>query len=277
MNIRPDEVNRITIDRFTSASGAYVSLLCTRFERGYNVLHIVVLDAATRRVRKIVALDRHQGVAWKQWEQWRQQFAYKRDGTTYETDAPQDLSEIHWSPPILIKGDLEVLKMRPTNSSIYVRDITPVDEVTARAEAAGIRAVVADENKPKPTMGIIIKMGPDPFLYEQGYNVGDIVMFSRFVGGEFTESGHTYRYVQPQNIIGYRKPEDGLEDILPPNLPQEMIDWANQLLPTLVQIAEAKPIEVNTTRTLYPGQMVQLSEDQIAQLNHNGHLGGARE
>jgi co-chaperonin GroES (HSP10) len=252
VNIRPDEVNAIAIDRFSSASGLFVSILTTRFERGYNVFHIVTFAAASSRVLKVLRIGRSVTGAKRIWEDWKQKFGVQPSDSVYETDAPRDLSEILWSPPILIKEDLLLinLKMRPVGLNIFVRDITPVDEVTRRAEQVGIKAVVSEENKPRPTTGIVISWGESLKLAEGDFDVGDIVMFSRHAGGEFTENGYTYRYIQLHNIIGWRKASDGIDDILPPHLPQEMIDWANALLPTLVRIAESKPIEPVTSEFL---------------------------
>jgi co-chaperonin GroES (HSP10) len=256
MIIRPDELNRIAIDKFVSLSGLYVSIFCHRYEPKKGILtsyYIVTAIAASRRVVKVVQLPGNFKIAEAMWNDFKQMMTSARDGAVYETDAPEGLHEILWSPPILIQEDLFVLKLRPVGFNIFVRDITPVDEVTARAAEANLTVIVSEENKPMPTMGIVLKItakGVNPLLDESGIDVGDIVMFNRHAGGPFTEANYTYRHIQLHEILGYRKPEDGLEDVLPPNLPQEMIDWAKQLLATLVPIAESKPIEVVTTEIL---------------------------
>jgi co-chaperonin GroES (HSP10) len=75
--------------------------------------------------------------------------------------------------------------------------------------------VVAEENKPKPTMAVVLKVGDDPLAREL-YKEGDIVMFSKYAGNTFSESGEQYRSLELHEIIGSRDPADGLEDLQPP-------------------------------------------------------------
>jgi co-chaperonin GroES (HSP10) len=132
---------------------------------------------------------------------------------------------------------------------MFVRDITPVDEVTLRAEKIGIQAVVAEENQPRPSMAVIINLGPSPLLHEE-FTVGDIVMFRTHAGGTFMEAGYEYRYLQHHEIIGSRSPDDGLDDLLPPNITNEMIQWANDLKRTLDVVAARQPLMPITTKSL---------------------------
>lgn len=264
MLIRPDEINRVAIDRFVSASGLWLSILASRCERGVNVYYIVLVAAATRKVRKVVrvAID-NPTIAKIMWEDWRNQFGSKDPNRVYEDDIPAGLRPIRWSPPLFIQEDLQVLKLSPRGSHIFVREITPVDEVTARAEAAGLQVMISAENQPPPTMGIVIKLGPDPLLKEE-LRVGDIVMFGRHAGNTFTESNNVYRYMQLHEIIGSRNPEEGLDDLLPPNITADMIQWANDLKRSLDVIAARQPLEPVTT-------------DKLFGKDRNGKLGAVAE
>lgn len=258
IRILPDEINRIAVDRFTSASGLWQSLLCCRYEPrqldGQAVIHgwyIVIVTAATRRVRKVVRIGRDDPtLAYRYWESWKDCFGSPRPGAVYEDAGPSGLSERKISPPIFIPEDLEVLKWEPCHGQIFVREITPVDEVTARAEAAGLHAVVSEDHMPPPTTGIILKMGEDPLLHEK-LKPGYIVMFSRYAGSLFTEGGSSYRHIEYHNVIGFRRPEDGLDDILPESVTAEMIQWANDLKKTIDRIASRKPLQPLTTTNVF--------------------------
>jgi hypothetical protein len=248
----------IVVDRFPSASGLWTSALCSSYEPCQTrdgVAHvrawfIAILTSGTHRVRKLVRIGWDDPtMAYLAWERWKQVFGYPRPGAVYETDGPSGLAERQISPPILIEEDLLVLKWEPCGGQIFVREITPVDEVTARAEAAGLHAVVSDDHIPPKTTGIILKLGEDPLLHEK-LRVGYIVMFSRFAGSQFTEAGNSYRHIQYQHVIGFRRPEDGIDDILPATITEDMIRWANDLKQTLDIIASRKVLQPLTTRTV---------------------------
>jgi len=266
--LRGDEIDRIAVDRFPSASGRWTSLLCCRYEpmetpdgnMGLMAWFIVIMTSGTRRVRKVVRVcwdDPDE--AYRAWELWKQQFGCRRPGAIYEDDMPSGLREPQLSPPIFIPEDLTVLKWEPCAGNIFIREITPIDEVTARAEAAGIHAVVAEEHMPAPTTGIVLKLGEDPLLHER-LKPGYIVMFSRYAGSQFTEGGSSYRHIEYQHVIGFRRPEDGLDDILPASITPEMIQWAKDLKVTIDAIASRKPLQALTTKTVFDEDAVTDSE-----------------
>ena len=218
MIIRPDEVQKIEHDRFTSMSGKWLCLLCSSYEPHRNNLrayYVVIILAATQRVRKVVRL----GYSWKKaeprWEDFKQIMTVPSEHD-YEDEIPTGLSEAVFSWPIINEEDQQMaLKMRPRGGRIFARDITPVDEVTVRAEQAGLVAVVAEENKPRATMAIVVAVGEDP-LAQELYREGQIVMFSKFAGHTFMEAGQSYRVLELHEIIGVREPEEGVEDLMPP-------------------------------------------------------------
>jgi len=219
MIIRDDELDSIAIDRFVSASGRWLSLLCERYEGTPSALrgfYIVIATADTKRVRMVkrIAFD-NPDEADRVWETWRAIFGGPT-ARTYEDDVPSGLDEFKViSPPHPIEEDQAmILKMRPRGARLFVRDITPVDEVTARAEAAGLAVVVAEEHKPKPTTAVVLAVGEDPLareLYQPGY----IVMFSRYAGQTFQDvpGGPTYRSLELHEIIGCRDPAAEMEDL----------------------------------------------------------------
>lgn len=233
MHIREDEIQKIGIDRFVSTSGLWLCVLAERFEPtspGMKGYYIVVATADTRRVRKVVCIGHEPGAAYVLWEAWKQKFT--APAQFQESDIPTGLDfEFKPSWPIINEEDRQMsLKLRPMGARMFVREITPVDEVTARAEAAGLVAVVAEENKPRPTMGIIIALGDDPFLVDRGFKIGSIVMFSKHSGSTFSEAGQQYRSLDHHEIIGMRDAEKGIEDLLPPppNALEKVMAIANE-------------------------------------------------
>lgn len=221
MIVHTDQINMIPLDEFTSLSGLWHCVLAQRFEasEGANAYYMVTYYAGTNRVRYIhqFSID-DELLAYQKWEDWRRLFGAPTPDAVYEDEAPPAATPIKMSPPYPIPEDETVLKMRPQGDHIFIRDITPVDEITARAQAVGIVAIVNEENKPRPTCGMVLKVGPDP-LAQELYKEGDIVMFSRHAGHTFNEAGQTYRAIQLHEIIGSRDPKEGVEDLIWPTLP----------------------------------------------------------
>lgn len=82
---------------------------------------------------------------------------------------------------------------------ILVKDVDPVDEVQAWAQRTGLHAVTYDQNRPKPTEGIVLGVGGDPLVQEE-VQVGDHVFFSKFAGHNVYEEGEEYRSVEFQEV-----------------------------------------------------------------------------
>jgi len=218
MLLRPDQTRMVPLEEFTSTSGLWKSILACRYEAALNgntCYYCVIFHAGTNKIKKIVRFSiGDEALAYQKWFDWQEIFGGKPD-TEYEEDMPTGLSELRYSPPFKIPEDDAVLKMKPCGARLFVRDITPIDEVTARAEKVGLAVVVAEENKPKPTMGIVLKVGEDP-LAQELYEEGQLVMFSRYAGNTFMEAGEQYRSLELHEIIGVRDPADGIEDLTPP-------------------------------------------------------------
>jgi co-chaperonin GroES (HSP10) len=81
-----------------------------------------------------------------------------------------------------------------------------VDEVTARMSAAGLHAVVLDENVPKPTEGRVVAVGSDPMVQEL-IQVGNVVTFSKYAGHHQIVEGRTYRSLEFREIIACIRPK----------------------------------------------------------------------
>jgi len=216
MNIRNDQLQTIPIDQFVSASGRWVSIFTECYQPQHGELRayfIVIVHAGTNRIRLMKPLGFDRVEAEGKWIGWSQLFSQKSQDV-YEDDIPSGLHEFKISPPYLIEKDAPMLKWKPKGARINVRDITPVDEVTARAEAAGIIPVIDDAHKPRPTTGIVLAVGEDP-LAQELYKVGDLVMFSPHAGNTFMVEGQQYRNLELHEIINALPRQEGMEDIMP--------------------------------------------------------------
>src|SRR5215831_16862406 len=215
--LRPDQIHMVPLDEFVSASGLWKCVLASRFEaklNGATAYYMVVFYAGTNRVRKIVRFSiGDEMLAFSKWQDWKNVFQFAPPGAVYEEDTPDALSVMTFSPPFLTEEE-KLLKLRPRGARIFVRDVTPVDEITKRAEAVGLVAVVSEEHKPRPTLGIVVALGEDPLVAEL-YKLGDIIMFSKHAGQTFNEAGQTYRILELQEIVGIRDAADGVEDLMP--------------------------------------------------------------
>ena len=227
MNLRGDKLHTIPIDSFVSASGRWVSIFTESYIpqashlRGY---FIVIIGAGTSTIRMVKLLGFDDRVAAEgKWLGWKQLFGEKPLESVYEDDLPSGLSEFTISPPYLISEDESVLRMKPRGARLFLREITPVDEVTARAAAANLHVVIDDAHKPRPTTGIVLAIGEDPLVQEL-YKVGDIVMYSPHAGMAFRSDNEDYRSLEWHEIIGVQDREDITPDPLlrqPPWPPPE--------------------------------------------------------
>jgi len=214
MNLRSDKLQTIPIDQFVSASGRWVSFFteCYLPQQGELRAHfIVIVHAGTNRIRLVKPLGYDRIEAEGKWIGWSQLFSQKSH-EVYEDDVPSGLNELKISPPYLIPEDESMLKAKPRGARINVRDITPIDAVTARAQAAGIIPVIDDAHKPRPTTGIVVAVGEDPLIQEL-YKPGDIVMFSPHAGSTFMMNGQQYRSLEMHEIMNVLEEEEGMEDI----------------------------------------------------------------
>jgi co-chaperonin GroES (HSP10) len=96
------------------------------------------------------------------------------------------------------------MKLMPVGPRIFVEEITPTDDIVARASAAGLHAVVLDENKPMATEGIVVAIGTDPLIREI-VQEGDHVFFNRLAGNYQYYQGKKYRVLTVDDITSVEK------------------------------------------------------------------------
>ncbi len=73
------------------------------------------------------------------------------------------------------------------------------EEVTTTA--SGI--ILPDNAKEKPLQGKVLAVGPD--AQEEGINVGDTVVFGKYVGSEITLEDSEYLILNSDDILGLLK------------------------------------------------------------------------
>lgn len=105
---------------------------------------------------------------------------------------------------------------KPVGARILVKDEIPLDDYTARAQKAGLVAVVYEQNLPKPTTGLVVAIGGDPFIGECGVEVGKKVMFGRHAGTRVLLEGEEYRSLDIHEVIMVLEPQQSAQVQLPP-------------------------------------------------------------
>jgi co-chaperonin GroES (HSP10) len=178
-------INSTVLDKAVSTSGKYTSFLVSNS----STLYILVIKDT--KLCKVVEISNKR--AWEDWKASLQSPAQEEEPTMAE-EIGRLLPRLPHEP---------VLKTRPRGARIFVRPIQPVDEVTARAEAAGIIPVVDERHKPRPTTGIVVAIGEDP-LAQELYHLGDIVVYGAYAGDVIMEDGQEYRALGLHEIIGVR-------------------------------------------------------------------------
>lgn len=208
MLIKPDTLGSIAIDEFTSTSGKYRFVLVGRSEgsmRGYYII-ILVGDKIKKIVHMLsLGIDAPPTFRIALYDQWER----IKDAMT----APAQEEESTLLGDLMNQKDYQdtggEVKTKPRGARIFVRTITPVDEVTARAQAAGLEIVIDESRKPRATMGVVLAVGEDPLAMEL-YKEGDIVVFSPHAGVEIREEGNVYRSLELHEIIGVRDAEQSV-------------------------------------------------------------------
>jgi co-chaperonin GroES (HSP10) len=108
-------------------------------------------------------------------------------------------------------------RLIPIGPRVLVTDLEPEVSIKKRAEAAGIYAVVSEENTPKPTSGKVEAVGSDP-LTQELIAIGDIVLFARHAGIMVQIEGREYRSLELREVAHVIKPDP--EPSFPPMQPE---------------------------------------------------------
>lgn len=213
VNIRVKK--QIAMDAFVSTSGRYRCFLAeayrpdTRFG-GFATLRwyeIVFMRSDGQNFKK--ELGGELRPAREKWEEIKALMTAPFQGKEEPVDNWQVMT---YSNHKFTQKEADMLKIRPIGARVFIREIFPVDEVTVRAEAAGLAMALDPSNQPPATMGLVIRVGSDPFIQEL-CRPGDVISYGKHDGSTFMENGQVYRDIGVHEIRGVRTPEDGYEDL----------------------------------------------------------------
>lgn len=212
MNIHTGKRN-IAIDAYVSTSGRYRCFLAeayrpdNRFGAGFATLRwfeAVFIRSDGQQFKKNLG-----GGLKSATEEWERMKALLT-APAKEEEQNDKWEVMTFANKKFTQSEAILLKTHPGDVKMIVRPIVPVDEVTARAEAAGLAVVVDEAHKPRPTMGLILKVGVG---LADHYRAGDVVIFNQNSGSELYENGQLYRILADHEVIGKRLQEDGFEDL----------------------------------------------------------------
>jgi co-chaperonin GroES (HSP10) len=88
----------------------------------------------------------------------------------------------------------------PMGDRCFVEELPVETSLAKRAEDAGLHIVLAEENIPKPTTGIVVAIGDDP-LIQSRIQLGDVVSFAKHAGVYQHVRGAQYRCLEGREII----------------------------------------------------------------------------
>lgn len=101
------------------------------------------------------------------------------------------------------------VKYKPLGARLLVEPLVTTLSLEERAKNAGLEIVVEHDNRPRPTQGIVIALGPDSLMREQ-IKEGDTVFFAPYAGSNVTLLGKEYRQLEYPEITGVMTMEEPL-------------------------------------------------------------------
>lgn len=96
---------------------------------------------------------------------------------------------------------------KPLGARLLVDPVVTTLSLEERARRAGLEIIVESENRPQPTVGIVVAVGSDPLLQEE-VHVGDYVFFGKHAGHEVVLNGKVFRQLELQEITATGTAED---------------------------------------------------------------------
>jgi len=89
---------------------------------------------------------------------------------------------------------------KPLGARVLIELEEAEDQVTKRAQEAGLHVVIDNRNKPRPTTGTIVEMGDDPLISDMGLLPGVRVSFGPNAGDRQFINGKEYRLLELQEV-----------------------------------------------------------------------------
>lgn len=96
---------------------------------------------------------------------------------------------------------------KPLGARLLVDPVVTTLSLEERAHRAGLEIIVENENRPQPTMGVVVAVGSDPLLQEE-IKVGDWVYFGKYAGHEVVLEGKSFRCLELQEVTGVQAEEN---------------------------------------------------------------------
>lgn len=91
---------------------------------------------------------------------------------------------------------------RPLGARVLVEELVTSLSIRERGKRSGLLVITAEDDSlsSQCTMGVIVALGADPFLRENGLEVGKVIYFNRHAGDYTFLEGKRYRTLELQQI-----------------------------------------------------------------------------
>ena len=114
----------------------------------------------------------------------------------------------------------------PLGARCFVLDDDPITDLEERAKNAGLHLVIDEVNAPRPTTGLCVAVGSDPFIQDQ-VKVNDQIFFGRHSGYGVRVLGVEYRCLMLQEILSVLRPHPSItipKEAPEPQRPKEALE-----------------------------------------------------
>lgn len=102
---------------------------------------------------------------------------------------------------------------RAVGSRITVKEVITELSLVKRGELSGITVITDERNVPPPTEGVIVSVGADPLLAEEGLVVGAHVFYGKHAGTYVMWKGEQYRTLGFSEVINVLSPEEVANEV----------------------------------------------------------------
>lgn len=102
---------------------------------------------------------------------------------------------------------------RAVGSRITVKEVITELSLVKRGELSGITVITDERNVPPPTEGVIVSVGADPLLAEEGLVKGAHVFYGKLAGTYVMWKGEQYRTLGFSEVINVLSPEEVANEV----------------------------------------------------------------
>lgn len=97
---------------------------------------------------------------------------------------------------------------RAVGSRVTIREIQTSLSLVERGKLSNLTVVTDERNVPMPTEGIIVSVGQDPLLADEGLIIGAHVFFGKYAGTKVYWEGEEFRTLGFSEVINVIPPEE---------------------------------------------------------------------